>query len=135
MPNILAFVKLNDVYLFGSRTVLRKEGDVETLDIHPAETAREREITDLVEGKAGGSIRVGFCEENRLGYAYIVEVPEEQQDLLIKSPSVEMVYTGRIPRSTVRKYDSQLKLAARIWDALREKYASQALNVVRVGES
>lgn len=127
MANILAFVKLKDVYLLGPLPPPRWIGEVKLIN-SPVERAREIEITDFVEENVTGRGRVcfEFSEDNRPLYACIVEVPEEKKDLLIELPDVEMVYTGRIPRSTVRKYDPQLKLAARIWDSLREGYASQS---------
>ena len=129
MASVLSFLKMTDLYLLGKAAPPQIEGDVVRRPWNPTESAREKEITDLVEGTAGGSIRVEFSEDNRPGYAYIVEVPKERQDLLIELPGVGIVYTGQIPRSTVRKYDPQLKLAAKIWDAFRKVYASQPQSV------
>lgn len=122
MANILAFLKMKSPYLLGSVAVPRIEGDLVWRRWDPAKTAREKEITDLVEESAGGSIRVEFSEDNRPGLAYIVEVPEENLYLLLEPP-VAVMYTGSLPR--VRKNDPELKLAARIWDALREEYTSK----------
>lgn len=125
MANILAFLKMANLYLLGPAIPSRIEGNITHRYPHPAETARDHEITDLVERRAGGRICVEFNENNRPLYACIVEVAKENLDLLLEPP-VAVVYTGQIPRSTVRRYDPQLKLAARIWNAFREGYASQS---------
>lgn len=122
MANILAFLKLKELYLLGPRAVSTRESGRVWRYSNPAERAREREITNLVEEKAGGRICVEFSEDDRPLYACIVEVPEENKDVLLEPP-VAVVYTGPIPR--VRKNDKELKLAARIWDSLREDYASK----------
>ena len=124
MTNIIAFLKMKDMYLLGPVAASTTEGDMKWRRWNPTEIAREKEITDLVEGRAGGSIRIEFTEENRPGYAYIVEVPEENKDVLLESPNVSVIYTGRIPRSTASG-DPQFKLATRIWDTLREGYVSK----------
>lgn len=126
MANILAFLKMKDVYVLGPPRPPRWIGEVRCIT-SPVERAREIEITDFVEENVRGRGRIclEFSEDDRPLYACIVEVPEEKKDLLIELPDVEMVYTQRIPRSTVRKYDPQLKLAARILDALREEYTSK----------